>query len=338
MLNYCQHPREAGLANEGPSNSFWSALRIDPHSKAGTAKLPIIGVSFMLMIKIVAAVLTGSVAIRADAIHSLLDLISAIIGFVAIKIAGRPPDEGHRYGHSKAEDLAGIIIGALILVVGGTIVYEGIMRLITPEPVGMIPVGIGVTVVALVINIVISWWVIRIARRTDSVALLAEGKHLYADIMSSVAVLLGLLVLQFTDLLWLDSAIAIVIGLYIMYESFEPLKTALNNIMDKRLPDAEENAIRGVLKEYEDRIVSLKNLRTRKAGSLRFVEMDIIMPRHQSVSGAHRVCHEFTHRLGDVLDEVSISTHILPCVTEGTPRKVEADCRSCAVECTFRVK
>jgi len=325
------------LANDRPSQGFWAAVKIDPHSKQGAAKLPIIGVSVMLAMKIVAAIMTGSVAIRADAIHSLLDLVSAIIGFVSIKIAGRPPDEGHKYGHSKAEDLAGIIIGALILIVGGTIVYEGIMRLLDPQDVEMIPVGIGVTVAALVINIVISWWIIRIARKTDSVALLAEGKHLFADIMSSVAVLLGLIVLSFTNLTWLDSAIAIVIGLYIMYESREPLTVALNNVMDKRLPDDEEDAIHDLLKEYDGRIVGLRNLRTRKAGSRRFVEMDIIMPRHVSVSEAHRVCHQFAHRLSQQMEEVTVNTHMLPCVTEGTPRKAEADCISCTVECKYRV-
>jgi cation diffusion facilitator family transporter len=312
--------------------------RFDFSTKQGAAQLPIVGVSLMLAMKIVAAILTGSVAIRADAIHSLLDLVSAIIGYVSIKVAGRPPDEGHRYGHTKAEDLAGIIIGALILVVGGTIVYEGIMRLITPAPVSMIPVGIGVTVAALIINIGISWWVIRIARKTDSVALLAEGKHLYADIMSSVAVLLGLIVLQFTNLFWLDSAIAIVIGIYIMYESREPLTLALNNIMDKRLPNEEEDAIRGLLQEYQGRVVGLKNLRTRKSGSSRFVEMDVVMPRHVSVSEAHRVCHQFAHQLTRQMDEVTVNTHILPCNSETTAHKEESDCTSCFVECSYRIR
>ena len=325
------------MANADATQEPRSPRKIDFSTKQGAAQLPIIGVSIMLAMKIVAAILTGSVAIRADAIHSLLDLISAVIGYVAIRIAGRPPDEGHKYGHSKAEDLAGIIIGALILVVGGTIVYEGIMRLITPAPVGMIPVGIGVTVAALVINIFISWWVIRIARKTDSVALLAEGKHLYADIMSSVAVLLGLIILQFTNLVWLDSAVAIVIGFYIMYESREPLKTAIDNIMDKQLPSDEEDTIHGLLKEYEGRIVGLRNLRSRKAGSLRFVEMDVIMPRQVSVSEAHRVCHQFAHQLGDQLEEVTVNTHILPCSSESTPHKAVADCTSCRVECSFRV-
>lgn len=325
------------MTHDDPNRTSRTRLKTYLSTKQGAAQLPIVGVSVMLAMKIVAAILTGSVAIRADAIHSLLDLISAIIGYVSIKIAGRPPDEGHKYGHSKAEDLAGIVIGVLILVVGGTIVYEGIMRLITPAPVGMIPVGIGVTVAALVINIFISWWVIRVARKTDSVALLAEGKHLYADIMSSVAVLLGLLILQFTNLVWLDSAVAIAIGFYIMYESREPLKVALDNIMDKRLPSDEEDTIRGLLKEYQDSIVGLRNLRTRKSGSLRFVEIDIIMPRQVSVSEAHRVCHQFAHQLSKAMDEVTVNTHILPCASESTSHKAESDCTRCTVQCSYRV-
>ena len=118
---------EESMENKRP---FW---RIDFNSKEGAAQLPIIGVGFMLAMKAVAAVLTGSVSIRADAFHSLIDLISAIIGFVAIKIAGRPADEDHHYGHSKAEDLAGIIIGGLILFVAGTIIYEAIERILDPS-------------------------------------------------------------------------------------------------------------------------------------------------------------------------------------------------------------
>lgn len=312
------------------------SLKITLSTKEGAAKLPIVGVSIMLVMKIVAAVVTGSISIRADAIHSLLDLVSAIIGFVAIKIAGRPPDEGHRYGHGRAEDLAGLIIGAMILAVAGTIIYEAIMRIIAGGVVTMLAVGIWITAVAIVINIVVSWWVMRIAQKTDSVALLAEGKHLRADILSSVAVLLGLVIIQFTGILILDSIIAIIIGLIIAKESYQPLKTALDHVMDKRLPDAEEEAIISVVNSFGDRIVGMNELRTRKSGSLRFVEIDIIMPRHASVSESHCVCHQLTKQLSQVLDAVTVNTHILPCVTEGTSRKAEADCSRCLVSCTLR--
>lgn len=311
---------------------FW---RIDFSTKEGAAQLPIIGVAFMLAMKAVAAVLTGSVSIRADAFHSLIDLISAIIGFVAIKIAGRPADEDHHYGHSKAEDLAGIIIGGLILFVAGTIIYEAIQRILNPAPLSMIPVGIWVTAGAMLINIGISLWVIKIARKTDSVALLAEGKHLWADVLSSGAVLLGLILVHFTGIQILDPIVAVIIGLIIGRESFEPLKIALDNIMDRQLPEEEQRVIEQVIDDFSDKIVGLDRLRTRKSGSQRFIELDCTMPRYMAVAEAHSICHQIAHRISRKLASTIVNTHIIPCTNEDRARR-PADCGRCRVECSMR--
>ena len=320
---------EEGVENKRP---FW---RIDFNTKEGAAQLPIIGVSFMLAMKAVAAVLTGSVSIRADTFHSLIDLISAIIGFVAIKIAGRPADKDHHYGHSKAEDLAGIIIGGLILFVAGTIIYEAIQRLLNPAPLSMIPVGIWVTAGAMAINIAISLWVIRVARRTDSVALLAEGKHLWADVLSSGAVLVGLVLVHFTGIMILDPIVAIIIGLIIAREAFEPLKIALDNIMDRQLPEEEQQVIEKVIADFSDKIVGLDRLRTRKSGSQRFIDLDCTMPRHMTVAEAHSICHQISHRISRRLDSTLVNTHIIPCTNEDREKR-PADCGRCRVERTTR--
>lgn len=311
---------------------FW---RVDFNSKEGAAQLPIIGVGFMLVMKIVAAWLTGSISIRADAFHSLIDLISAIIGFVAIKIAARPADEDHQYGHAKAEALAGFIIGGLILFVAGTIIYEAVQRLMNPAALSMIAVGIWVTAGAMAINIVISLWVIRVARRTDSVALLAEGKHLWADVLSSAAVLIGLVLVNFTGIVILDAVVAIIIGVIIAKEAIEPLKTSLDNIMDRKLPAEDQAVIEKTVADFNQQVVGLESLRTRKAGSQRFIELTFIMPREISVAKAHRVCHQISRHISHELESTVVNTHIIPCTSKDRDRR-PADCPHCEIDCNIR--
>ncbi|MFA5317341.1 MAG: cation diffusion facilitator family transporter [Dehalococcoidales bacterium] len=313
---------------------FW---KIDFNSKEGAAQLPIVGVGFMLVMKIAAAWVTGSISIRADAFHSLIDLISAIIGFVAIKISMRPADEDHQYGHAKAEALAGFIIGGLILFVAGTIIYEAIQRLLNPGMLSMIAVGIWVTAGAMVINIAISLWVMRVARRTDSVALLAEGKHLWADVLSSAAVLVGLVLVNFTGIVILDAVVAIIIGLIIAKEAIEPLKTSLDNIMDRKLPSEEQEVIEKVVADFSQQVAGLESLHTRKSGSQRFIDLSFIMPRNISVAEAHRVCHQISHRISHEMESTVVNTHIIPCTSEDRDRR-PADCTRCQIDCTMRVK
>jgi len=311
--------------------------KIDINSKEGAAQLPIIAVGFMLVIKAIAAWLTGSMSIRADTFHSLIDLISAIIGFVAIKIALRPADEDHPYGHTKAEALAGFIIGGLILFVAGTIIYEAILRLLNPQKLDMIAVGILVTAIAIAINIVISLWTIRVARKTDSVALLAEGKHLWADVLSSGAVLVGLVLVNLTNFYQLDAIVAVIVGIIIAKEAVEPLKTSLDNIMDRKLPADEQVIIEKIIAEFRNQVSGLSYLRTRKAGSKRFIELSFTMPRNITVAEAHQVCHLISHRISEKLESTMVTTHIIPCTSEDRERR-PSDCAHCQVNCTLRAK
>ncbi|RJQ38366.1 MAG: cation transporter [Dehalococcoidia bacterium] len=322
--------------------------RVNIGTKEGAAQLPIYGVAVMLVMKAIAAWVTGSMSIRADAFHSLIDLISAIIGFIAIKIAMRPADKDHQYGHSKAEALAGFIIGGLIIYVAITIIYEAVQRLLHPEPLSMIAVGIWVTAAAITINIAISLWVIRVARKTDSVALLAEGKHLWADVLSSAAVLIGLVLVNIlpprfvflniaVEAVYFDAIVAIIIGVIIAKEAIEPLKTSLDNIMDRKLPEEEQAIIENTIAEFSHQVTGLANLRTRKAGSQRFIDLSFTMPRNVSVADAHQVCHLISHRISEKLNSTVVTSHIIPCTSEDRKRR-PADCTHCQVDCTLRLK
>jgi cation diffusion facilitator family transporter len=313
---------------------FW---KLDINSKEGAAKLSIYCVGLMLVMQAIAAWITGSMSVRADALHALIDLGSTIIGFIGIKIAMRPADADHHYGHAKAEALSGFIIGGLILLVAGTIIYEGIQRWLNPQEITDIWVGIWVTVAVVFINVALSLWVIRIARKTDSVALLAEGKHLWADVLSSVAVVVGLGLVYFTGIVILDTVVAIGIGILIAKESIEPLKTSLDNIMDRKLPPNEQDIIEKTIAEFSQQVTGLESMRTRKAGSQRFIDLSFTMQRNVTVADAHQVCHLISHRISEKLESTLVTTHIIPCTNEDRERRT-ADCSHCQVNCTLRVK
>lgn len=319
------------LANK---RHFW---RFDIGTKEGAAKLSIYAVGLMLMMQAVGAWITGSMSIRADALHALIDLVSTIIGFVGIRIALRPADADHHYGHAKAEALAGFIIGGLILLVAGTIIYEATQRWLYPQPLADIWLGIWITVAVVFINIALSLWVQRVARKTDSVALLAEGKHLWADVLSSVAVVVGLGLVNFTGIVILDTIVAIAIGILIAKEAIEPLKTSLDNIMDRKLPEDEQAIVEKTITEFSHQVTGLASLRTRKAGSQRFIDLSFTMPRNVTVADAHQVCHQISHRISEKLPLTLVTTHIIPCTSQDTERR-PADCTHCQVNCTMRIK
>lgn len=296
-------------------------------TKEGVAKLSILLISLLIVMKVVTSVLTGSIGIRADAIHSVIDLFGAVIGFIGIKISGRPADERHTFGHGKAENIAGVTIGGIILLAAGAIIYESIQRLISEEAPDLITVGIGVTAAALVINTAISWHALKVARFTDSAALRATARDMLADALSSGAVLVGLVLVWTTGLDILDPIVALLVAILIVRAAYQTMKESLSCLIDTRLPEVEEEAIRSCLMEYSDRVVGFHRLRTRKAGSQRHIDLHLIMPRETSVDEAHEVCDRLEKEIEKKLQQADVTIHVEPCIDE---------CSQCSVSCTIR--
>lgn len=293
----------------------------------GVSKIAMGGIGLLITLKVIGSIITGSIGIRADAIHSSIDFIGAFVGFIAIKLAGKPADEDHPYGHHKAENIAGLVIAGLIYFAAGSIIYEAVRRLIEGGTVEMLAVGIWVTVGAILINITVSWWALRIAKINDSVALEATGKDLYADMLSSVAVLIGLLLVQFTGITMLDPIVAILVGLLIGRTAYLTMMKSLGELMDKRLPAEEENIIRACITEHIDRVVDVHQLRTHKAGGQRFVDLHLVMPRDTNLEQAHQICDHIEHHIYHRLQRISITIHLEPCSDE---------CPHCPVKCDLR--
>jgi len=282
-------------------------------TKEGAAKLAIFAVSLLILIKMAASIVTGSIAIRADAVHSVIDLFGVIIGYTAIRIASRPPDESHPYGHGKAENIAGVVIAAMIFVAAIIIAYQAITRLIAGGEVELVTLGIYVTAAAIVINLLVSWYSLRVARATESIALEATARDLFADVLSSAAVLVGLILVQFTGIKILDSIVALLVSVLIGRTAFLTMRKSFGGLMDIKLPQAEEDEIVACIREHADLIASFHRVRTRKAGSQRQIDFHLVVSRHISVEKAHQVCDQLEDDIEKRLSDTSVTIHVEPC-------------------------
>jgi cation diffusion facilitator family transporter len=297
------------------------------HTPESASKLAMAAIVLLIAMKVAGSIITGSIGMRADATHSIIDLVGVFVGFIAIRIARKPQDRDHGYGHGKAENLAGLVIAGLIFFAAGSIIYEAVRRLIEGGAIETVGIGIWITVGAIVINLTVSWWMLRVARKTDSAALEATGRDLYADVLSSVAVLIGLVLVRVTAIVILDPIVAILVGLLIGRTAYQTLKRSLDELMDKRLPPEEEEIIKSCIIEHGKKVVGLHELRTRKAGSERFVDLHLVMPRDIDLENAHRICDHLEHHLHHRLARINITIHIEPCSME---------CDDCPVECDIR--
>jgi len=270
---------------------------------------------------VAASIVTGSIAIRADAVHSVIDLFGVIIGYTAIRIASRPPDKGHPYGHGKAENIAGVVIAAMIFIAAIIIAYQAIVRLIAGGVVELVTLGIYVTAAAIAINLLVSWYSLKVARTTESIALEATARDLLADVLSSVAVLVGLILVQFTGIAILDPIVALLVSVLIGRTAFFTMRKSFGGLMDIKLPQAEEDEIVAIIKKSGDLIAGFHRVRTRKAGSQRQIDFHLVVSRQLSVERAHQLCDELEEEMEKRLSDASVTIHVEPC---------DGNCEKCA--------
>ena len=298
-------------------------------SHTGAAKLSLAVVIGLIALKVVVAVITGSISILAQAADSLLDLFAVIITVVAIVIATRPADEEHPFGHGKAEDIAAIVQGVLIFAAGGLIIYSAVHRIIVGVTVEFTEAGIGVMVVSIIASILLSRHLLKVSRATGSIALEANARNIAADVYSAAGVLAGLVAIRFTGLSILDPIIALAVALYILRMAYTVARKSFAGLVDVRLPQAEEDEIRSSIMENGCQVAGFHNLRTRKAGRHRYVDLHLIIPKKTSVEDAHRMCDRLEQDIKNRLLHTSVTIHVEP---------GDIDCAQCSVSCTIRDK
>jgi len=277
--------------------------------KTKTARLSVISNSLLIIMKLAVGLLTRSVSIISEAIHSSMDLIAAVIAFSAVKISGTPADERHPFGHGKIENVSGVIEAVLIFVAAGWIIFEAVKKLLHPEEPGVLGLGILVMAISAVINAFVSRRLYKVARLTDSVALEADALHLKTDVITSAGVAIGLALMWLTGWYILDPVIAILVAMLIIYESWMLLRKAFFPLLDTALSDEELTKLKEILKELD---VSYHDLRTRAAGHQRFVEFHLDVPPQETIETIHRQCDIIEERIGREFRDISVVIHPEP--------------------------
>lgn len=280
------------------------------NAKVKTARLSIISNTFLIIMKLVVGIISGSVSIISEAIHSSMDLVAALIAFFSVRVSDNPPDSKHPYGHGKVENISGVIEAVLIFAAAALIIIEAIKKLLGAEIVlEKLWLGSIVMTVSAGINILVSRRLYKVARETRSVALEADALHLKTDVYTSAGVALGLVLILVTGIKWLDPVVAILVALFIIKESYDLLKRAFWPLLDSAW-DADE--VNNLEKKLNDMGVNYHNLRTRKAGNYRFIDIHVEIPEKESVGEAHKYCDEIEDELMSSFENLNVTIHVEP--------------------------
>ena len=291
--------------------------------------LSVVVIMLLIALKAVTGVLTGSIGIRADAIHSAIDVSGALIGLLGIRISRRPPDAEHAFGHGKAEAIAGAVIATLIFFAAGWIIYEAVTRLTTGGDIESLGLGIYVTGAAVVINLLIARYALRVARSHESLALEATARDMQADVLSSCAVLVGLLLVRVTGYSVADPIVSLLVAALIARTGFVTMKQAFDGLMDRRLPPEEEDIIKECISNYQGELAGFHQLQTRRVGNERHIYLHLVLPKNSSVEEAHNVCDDLEACIGRRLQRADVNIHVEPC---------NEDCVNCDASCDLRDK
>jgi cation diffusion facilitator family transporter len=297
--------------------------------KTKAAAISIASNSFLIILKIVAGILTGSISLIAEAIHSTMDLIAAIIAFFSVRISDKAADEQHPFGHGKAENISGVSEGILIFVAAGIIIYEAVQKIIFGTQLELVEIGIGLMALSIVANLLVSRYLSKIAKQTDSLALEADSKHLTTDVLTMVGVFIGLVLVRVTGWKIFDPITALVVSLLIIKAAYDITRKSFGGLMDTRLPKTEEETIKAIIKDHSTALTGFHEMRTRKAGSQRFVDLHLVLPRKISLESAHEMCSHLEDDLEKRFPNIDVTIHTEPC---------EAECDGCRAICTYRIK
>jgi cation diffusion facilitator family transporter len=285
----------------------------DTGRKTRAAALSILSNSVLIALKLVAGIVTGSIAIITEAIHSSIDLLASVIAFVSVRKAGEPADADHPYGHDKIENLAAAIEGMLILVGAGVIVFESVRRLLDPPGVESLGFGIAVIGFSLLANVVVSSYLYRQARATDSPALEGDAAHLRTDALTSGGVLIGLVTVELTGVEWLDPLTALAVAVVIVIAGLRILTRSSRVLVDEVLPEDELTAVRTALDEYgAAEIAGYHKLRARRAGSRRYIDLHVQFHEGTTLDRAHALSHELQAAIAQRLRGADVLIHLEP--------------------------
>lgn len=265
-----------------------------------------------IVLKITAYLLTGSVGLLSDALESGVNLVAAVLALIVLTIAAQPPDEEHHYGHAKAEYFSSGAEGMLILIAAVTIAVSAVDRLLNPQPLEQVGVGLVISVVAAILNGIVARILLQAGQQYNSITLVADARHLLTDVWTSAGVVLGVGAVAVTGWQPLDPLIALAVAVQIILSGGKLVGDSIAGLMDRSLPPAEVAKITEILQQYGNRGVRYHALRTRQSGAQRFVSVHIQVPGAWSVQKGHTLLEEIEGELRDALSPVAVLTHLEP--------------------------
>jgi len=282
-------------------------------AKTRAAALSIASNSGLILLKVAAGAITGSVAILSEAMHSSIDLIASIVAFVSVRKADEPADAEHRYGHEKIENLSAAIEGMLILVGSAVIAFEAIRHLVVGTEVQRLGVGIVVIAASAAANLIVGGIVARRARTTESAALEGDAAHLRTDALTSAGVLVGLVLVQITGADWIDPIVALAVAAAIVVSGMRILTRSSRVLVDEALPADEQRAIREAVQSFGPRgVAGYHKLRTRRAGARRYVDLHVQFRAGTTLEDAHAIAHELQDAIQARVRGADVLIHLEP--------------------------
>lgn len=256
--------------------------------------------------------LTGSVGLLSDALESFVNLAGAMMALAMLSLASLPADDNHAHGHGKAEYFSSAFEGFLILLAAVGIAYAAIERLLNPQPLEAVGIGLGVSVIASIINLVTARTLMGVGRKYKSITLEADAHHLLTDVWTSVGVITGVGLVWASGWLWLDPVIALLVALNIVWTGWQLLQRSAGGLMDVSIPEEEIRAIEDVLDRYRQQGLAFHALRTRQAGTRAFISFHILVPGAWSVQQGHDWSERIEADIRQAVSYAHITTHLEP--------------------------
>jgi cation diffusion facilitator family transporter len=281
--------------------------------------------------KLIAYFLTNSVGILTDALESTVNVLTGFISLYSISVALKPQDANHPFGHGKIESLSASLEGILILLAGLVIIFEAIKRLFNPVEIQQLDIGIIIIAIAGVVNYILGYYSIKTGRKHDSIALVSGGKHLQSDTYSTIGLVVGLILLLVTKIAWLDSAIAMLFGLIIIYTGYKILKETTSNLMDEADLNVLKEIVEILMKNKSRRWINIHNLKLIKYGDTFHIDCDLTLPWFMNVADAHNETELVMKTISDnYAKKIDFTIHIDECKSDL--------CKHCRMaDCTYRI-
>ncbi len=276
------------------------------------AWLSIAAVVATIGLKSAAWLVTGSVGLLSDAAESVVNLVAAIVALIALKVAAKPADKNHHFGHSKAEYFSSAIEGVMIFVAAATIIVLAIQRLMSPQPLEEVGIGLLISVVAALLNGAVALVLIRAGRKHNSITLRADGHHLMTDLITSVGVVVGIGLVGLTGWAWLDPVVALGVGINILWTGWRLVTESTAGLMDESLPKEDNERLREILATHTTHEVEFHAFRTRVSGSRAFMEMHMLVPGDWTIKRGHDALEDLIVVIRQDFPELNVIGHLEP--------------------------